>query len=84
MIDGDNNTRIGKDIPVGKGPEAIDVSPKYNMYVANSGDNTVFVIDGDTNTRIGKDIPVGSNPVDIGIDKSTNTIYVANNNDGCN
>jgi YVTN family beta-propeller protein len=50
VIDGDNNTRIGKDIPVGKYPSAIGVnSDTDKIYVANFGDNTVSVIDGQHN-----------------------------------
>ncbi|MGA9218329.1 MAG: YncE family protein, partial [Nitrososphaeraceae archaeon] len=79
VIDGENNTKIGNDIPVGEGPTGIGVNSNTNMmYVANYLDNTVSVIDGENNTKIGNDIPVGSSPEAIGVNEDTNTIYVAN------
>src|SRR5262249_684944 len=65
-----NNSKIGKDIPVGRGPVAIGVdSFKHRIYVVNKIDNTVSVINGtkDNNTKIGKDIPVGRGPVAISV-----------------
>jgi DNA-binding beta-propeller fold protein YncE len=40
VIDGENDTKIGKDIPVGMGPSAIEII-RGKIYVANEGDNTV-------------------------------------------
>jgi YVTN family beta-propeller protein len=82
VIDGNTNTKIGKDIPVGKLPFGISVYVVTNtIYVANSYGNTVSLIDGTNNTKIGKDIPVGKSPNGIGVNSNTNTIYVANNYD---
>ncbi|MGA9171996.1 MAG: YncE family protein, partial [Nitrososphaeraceae archaeon] len=51
VIDGNNNTKIGRDIPVGASPSAIGIDTSTNkIYVANSADNTVSVIDGNNNT----------------------------------
>src|SRR5919112_251532 len=52
-------------ITVGKIPEAI-VWHLGNIYVVNSGDDTVSVIDADNNTKVGPDIQVGDNPSAIG------------------
>jgi YVTN family beta-propeller protein len=57
VIDGQNNTRIGKEIRVGTQPVATANNGITNrIYVANFRDNSVSVIDGQTNTKIGKDI----------------------------
>jgi YVTN family beta-propeller protein len=79
VIDGKNNSKIGNDIPVGKGPSAISVNTN-TIYVANQGDDTVSVIDEKTNNVI-KDIPVGKGPSAIVVNEGTNTIYVANYDD---
>lgn len=55
VIDTQNNTRIGKDIPVGKNPSAIAVDEGTNTtYVANSGDDTVSIIDSEANKVVAK------------------------------
>jgi YVTN family beta-propeller protein len=80
VIDGDNDTKIGKDIPVGNSG-AITVNSNTNtIYVVNSEDNTISVINGTNSTKI-KDIPVGKVPKDIGVNSNTNTIYVVNSED---
>ncbi|MGB6594295.1 MAG: YncE family protein [Candidatus Nitrosopolaris sp.] len=76
VIDGQNNTKIAKDIPVGRVPSAIGVDDETNrIYVANYDEKTVSVIDGQNNTKIG-DIPVGRHPLAIAVDGTTNTTYV--------
>ena len=45
VIDSLNNTKIGNDIKVGRGPDAIGFYTD-TAYVANSIDNTAYVIDG--------------------------------------
>ena len=77
VIDGENNTKIGNDIPVGNSPEAIGVNEDTNtIYVANLNNNTVSVIDGENNTKI-DDIPVGKGPRDLAVNQLHDIIYVA-------
>jgi YVTN family beta-propeller protein len=53
VINGTNNTKIGKDIPVGKNPKGIGANIATNtIYVTNQGDNTVSVINGYNNIPI--------------------------------
>jgi YVTN family beta-propeller protein len=79
VIDGQNNTKIAKDIPVGRVPSAIAVDgTTYTIYVANAFNNIVSVIDGNTNRNI-KNITVGQNPRAIAF--SMYRIYVANYDD---
>jgi YVTN family beta-propeller protein len=58
VIDTQNNTKIGKDIPVGRGPWSVVLlylsKLDSRLYVANSLDNTVSVINGTDNTKIGQ------------------------------
>jgi YVTN family beta-propeller protein len=55
VIDGNNNTKIGKDIPVGTLPSAVDVNSYTNtIYVANQGENSVSVIDAKANKVVAK------------------------------
>jgi YVTN family beta-propeller protein len=76
-----NNTKIGKDIKVGKGPAAIGVDEfGHKVYVANFGNNTVSIINSKNNTNIGKDIKVGKGPDAIGFDNAK--AYVADVTDG--
>ena len=91
VIDTHNNTKIGKDIPVGVCPEAILYVDAYGriptprIYVADVMSDAVSVIDGNTNTII-KNITVGRSPVAIGRPVAigplnfdlTPRIYVAN------
>ena len=82
VISAENNTKIGKDIPVGKQSTAIAIyiniiKSTNTVYVANSGNDSVSVISAEKNTKI-KDIPVGKQPIAIAVNKYTNTVYVAN------
>ena len=78
VIDGENNTKIGNDIPVGNGPRDIAVNQLHDIiYVAYLDNNSVSVIDGENNTKI-DDIPVGTSG-DIDVISSLDTIYVSNN-----
>jgi YVTN family beta-propeller protein len=47
------------------------------IYIPNSGNNSVAIIDEKTNTRLGNVI-VGSGPCGLGVNPLTNRIYVAN------
>jgi YVTN family beta-propeller protein len=81
VIDGNNNSNIGRDITVGKGPINIGVNPGTNtIYVVNSGNNSVSVIDGNNDSKI-RDITVGVGAEKIGVNEDTNTIYVVNSGD---
>jgi YVTN family beta-propeller protein len=62
-------------INIGNKPSAIAVDK--NIYVVNRDSNTLSVISTENNTKI-KDIPVGKQPTSIGIDGSTDTVYVTN------
>jgi DNA-binding beta-propeller fold protein YncE len=79
------------------GPDWIDVNPATDtVYTANSGTanpaagDTVSVIDGATcNGTNGSGcgvvpptVKVGSGPFALAVDQATDTVYVANNNDG--
>jgi YVTN family beta-propeller protein len=78
VISGENNTKIGEDIPVGDVPADIAVNKDTNtIYVANLGSNSISVISGENNTKIGEDILLGDVPADIAVNQDTNTIYVA-------
>ncbi len=75
-------------IPVGNGPEDIEVSPSgCSIYVTNQGDNTVSVINTGklgcpnlaANTVVAT-IPVGAAPEGIAISPDGSTLYVANMN----
>jgi YVTN family beta-propeller protein len=74
-----NNTKIGNDIKVGKGPDAIGVDYSQDrVYVANYDDGTVSVISALNNTKIGNDIKVGKGPDAIGVEQFGHKVYVAN------
>jgi YVTN family beta-propeller protein len=77
VIDTMNNTKIGDDIKVGKGPSAISID-LGKAYVVNHDDNTVSVIDTMNNTKVGDDIKVGKNPVDIDVDIHNHRAYILN------
>jgi YVTN family beta-propeller protein len=49
----------------------------HTIYVANNYGGTISVIDGGTNT-VTATIPVGFSPYDVGVNPTTNLIYVAN------
>jgi YVTN family beta-propeller protein len=77
VISGENNTKIGEDIPVGDNPMTMTVWNDL-IYVVNEFSSTVSVISGENNTVI-KEVPVGDNPtaIDIGGEDSA-TVFVAN------
>lgn len=71
-------------IPVGVAPHGIAVNELTNkIYVTNSGGLTggMFVIDGNTNTIEAEIFGPGPTAVGVGIDKTFNRIYFANNFD---
>ncbi len=77
VIDGQHNPSVG----VWKGPLAVGVDAvTNNIYVGNTGDNTVTVIDGATNSTTTV-LPVGSqSPYTFGmaVNSVANRIYVTN------
>jgi len=88
-IDTDGNPANGiTRIPVGDRPHEVAVNTVTNrIYVANWGSNNVSVIDGATDTEIDTDgnpangitrIPVGSGPCGVGVNPTTNRIYIGN------
>ena len=72
VISGENNTKIGEDITVGKKertvgerPTSIGINHHTNLiYLGNS--DTISVISGENNTKIGEDITVGNKSTVIG------------------
>ena len=51
-----------------------------NIYVANSGSNTVSLLDGE-NDKLIANLTVGSNPFSVAVNPVTDLVYVANNGD---
>ncbi|NDB47398.1 MAG: YncE family protein [Nitrososphaeria archaeon] len=65
-------------INVGGAPRGMAFDPNNgNIYVANSGSNTVSVISSSTNTVVAT-IPVGSFPVDVTFNPTNGYLYVPN------
>lgn len=62
-------------------PTAIDEHTN-TKYIANYTGDNVSVFNQTTGTMIGKPIPVGKHPTAIGVNIVTDTVYVANNDDG--
>ncbi|MGC2575174.1 MAG: YncE family protein [Candidatus Nitrosopolaris sp.] len=85
VINTTDNTKLGKDIPVGKGPSAIDVDTTFNnrIYVLNQDDNTISVLDPE-HLRYIETIPHmgGVNPSAIYVDDDNNRTYVTSYQDG--
>lgn len=52
-------------------------SSNGNMYVANSGANSVTVVPGNQNVAVGN-VPVGTQPVSVASNASSNKAYVVN------
>ena len=77
---GDNNFTAGTQATDSNTPgngNGVAVNPMTNMiYVSNYNDQTVSVIDGTQNT-ITATIPVPGYPAGIGVNSSSNTVYVA-------
>ncbi len=80
-------TAIAQPIPVGNGNAELALNPStHTVYVANGGDNTVSVIDAGHCNAMSQSgcgstpasVAVGGGPRRVGIDSSTNTIYVSN------
>jgi YVTN family beta-propeller protein len=78
-------------VKVAQFPQSLAYNSRTNtIYVANLADNTVSVIDAATcnatNTSDCEQTPatiaVGSGPYALAVDQRSDTIYVANNNDG--
>jgi YVTN family beta-propeller protein len=56
-------------------------SSNGNIYIANSGANSVTVVPGSTNVAIGN-VTVGNSPVSIATNSASNKAYVVNRGDG--
>jgi len=70
---------VVEQIPVGSAPTAVTVTPRGNVWVANSGDGTVSWVNAAAN-RVVKRISVGNVPVAIAGGPSG--VWVANQGDG--
>jgi autotransporter-associated beta strand protein/YVTN family beta-propeller protein len=74
-------------IPVGAAPQGLDVNPgTHRAYVANTTSGTVSVINTQTNTVVTTiNLGAGSNPNAVGVNTSTNRVFVVEaNTDGSN
>ena len=81
-IANETNVLTSAQVNVGDGPFSIAAQPfRDNIYVANSGSDTVSVIDPATHAVI-KNINVGDSPSVIGTPHFGNNIYVANSDSG--
>jgi len=78
IIDGVTGTVVGS--RQGMGGWGVEVNPSTNrVYVANAGwrDGVVWVVDGATDRRVGY-VEVGSVPIQMGVNATSNRIYVTN------
>ena len=69
-------TKSSSNIPVGSKPNSIAFG-LGNIYVTNSGSNTISVIDGKTN-KVVATIPSGYLPNGVASDETYSKIYVTN------
>jgi 40-residue YVTN family beta-propeller repeat len=70
--------RVTATIPVGSGPEGIDVNPATNrIYVANQWQYTVSVIDGYAGSVVDTITLANTNNQGVGVNPATNRIYVS-------
>ena len=77
VIDGNDEVVLGT-IGVGNAPRGIATNPTTRKsYVANYGAGTVTVFDGMTNLVLKTITLAGTNPQMVGINPSTNKVYVA-------
>jgi len=65
---------------VGTNPQGIAVDPALgNVYIANMGDNTVWVCPLGTACATPTVVPVGAGPMMVAVDPNTHTVYVTDN-----
>jgi DNA-binding beta-propeller fold protein YncE len=85
----DGCTKNAPTTNTGTGPSGLDLNPKTKtLYVANQSDNTVSVIDASACNQhhLGgcnqtwPTVGVGTNPFRVAVNRTTNTVYVANFN----
>ncbi len=78
-------------VPVGAGPIGLAIdAARHTVYVANGNDGTVSVIDGTTCNatvttgcdRSTASVTVGHGPNLLAVDQATDSVYVANGDDG--
>ena len=93
VCNGANNAgcaQVWPTVTVGNSPQGIAFNPATRtLYATNTNDNTVSVINGATCNRMNHSgcghtppiISVGAAPRAIGIDPSTNTVFVGNRDD---
>ncbi|WP_435010860.1 YncE family protein [Tundrisphaera lichenicola] len=82
VVDTQTNTDL-TEIHVGDGPQGIAVNPVTNrVYAVNVRDQTVSVIDANTNAVIATISGLAFRPRSLGINRLSNTIYVANEGNG--
>jgi YVTN family beta-propeller protein len=86
IIDTDTDEVIGKisvhiqqDVPFGSAPNALTISPdgKY-LYVANGTENSICMIQTSPSYKVLGCIPTGWYPGSVLLNRSGNTLYVAN------
>ena len=64
-------------IPVGNGPQGVAYNPNNNnMYVTNTGSNTVSVIN--TSNAVIANVPVGTSPQNVAYNPNNNNMYASN------
>ena len=73
--------RLDIQIPIDGAPNFVRINLVNGRVYVTDALNSVHVIDSATNTAVGSPIPIGSNPADVGINPTTNRLYVANLND---
>ena len=83
--------QIPQQIDVGSAPDGVAIDQTTDtVYVANSQDNTISIVDGATcNAKVTSGcsqtpptMSLGDGPQGLAVDELTDTVYVANPNDG--
>lgn len=64
-------------LPAGSNPVFVHTTESGNVYVANSGNNTVSVINANSNV-VTQSVPVGANPVALAEMRNGQKLYVLN------
>lgn len=78
VIDTETEAVLGSDIPVGKTPERIAMSPDgTRAYVTNGEGDTVSVIDTEANSVVAT-VDVGEYPIGVGVSPDGSRVYVTN------
>ena len=81
VLNADKNYSLVKKITVGKSPSEILFDDKSrNLYVANSGSDSLSIISPDT-LQVERTVLLGANPFSIAYDEAEQLVYVTNQND---